>query len=105
VATLLADNLQSRDRAEALSLRAECALVAGDLAGAAADYRLVARRFSNLPAGENALFASARIDADRLSGSPAQAGLMRYLARYPGGRFVKEATSRLRELRDARPQP
>jgi ferric-dicitrate binding protein FerR (iron transport regulator) len=98
VGTLLAEQLPSRDRAEALSLRAECALVDGDLAGAAADYRLVARRFSKLPAGENALFASARIDADRLAGMPARAGLTQYLARYPRGRFVKEATTRLREL-------
>jgi hypothetical protein len=64
---------------------------------------LVAKRFANLQAGENALFASARLDADRLSGSPAEAGLIRYLARYPRGRFVKEAEARLRELRSARP--
>lgn len=102
---VLARNLQPRDAAEALSLRAESALIAGDLAGAAAGYRVVAQQFSNLPAGENALFASARIDADRRSGTRAQAGLMRYLARYPNGRFVKEASMRLRELREAHPSP
>lgn len=105
VSNLLAEDLQSRERAEALSLRAECALVAGDLAGASAGYRVVARRFASLPAGENALFASARIDADRLPRERAQAGLMGYLARYPQGRFVKEATTRLRELRESSRTP
>jgi ferric-dicitrate binding protein FerR (iron transport regulator) len=105
VASVLRENLSRRDQAEALSLRAECALVAGDAAGAAAAYRLVAKRFATLPAGENALFASARIDAERLSGASAEAGLTRYLARYPRGRFVKEAEARLRELRSARQSP
>jgi ferric-dicitrate binding protein FerR (iron transport regulator) len=105
VTSVLAENLKPREAAEALSLRAECALMAGDLAGAAAGYRIVAQRFSNLPAGENALFASARIDADRHSGTRAQAGLMKYLARYPRGRFVKEASARLGALRAMHPQP
>ncbi|HET6335197.1 MAG TPA: FecR domain-containing protein [Polyangiales bacterium] len=105
VSNVLGEDLQARQRAEALSLRAESALVAGDLSEAAAAYRLVAQKFANLPAGENALFASARIDAERLSGTRAQAGLMRYLLRYPKGRFVKEATTRLRELREATPAP
>jgi outer membrane protein assembly factor BamD (BamD/ComL family) len=105
VSNVLEHDLRARDRAEALSLRAECALVAGDLASAAAGYRLVAQRFAAQPAGENALFAAARIDADRLSGARAQTGLMRYLARYPRGRFVKEATTRLRELRDTSRSP
>jgi ferric-dicitrate binding protein FerR (iron transport regulator) len=101
VSSVLSESPRARELAEALSVRAECALVEGDLAAAAAGYRVVAQRFANLPAGENALFASARIDADRLAGPRAEAGLMRYLARYPRGRFVKEATTRLRELREA----
>jgi hypothetical protein len=105
VANVLAEDLQARQRAEALSLRAECAFVAGDLSEAAAAYRLVAQQFANLPAGENALFASARIDAERLSEARAQAGLIRYLSRYPKGRFVKEATTRLRELRQPTAAP
>jgi ferric-dicitrate binding protein FerR (iron transport regulator) len=103
VASVLRENLSRRDQAEALSLRAECALVAGDSEGASSAYQLVAKRFAHLPAGENALFASARLDAERLSGASAEAGLTRYLARYPRGRFVKEAEARLRELRSARP--
>jgi ferric-dicitrate binding protein FerR (iron transport regulator) len=105
ITRVLAQNLKPQAAAEALSLRAECALMAGDLAGAAAGYRIVSQRFSNLPAGENAMFASARIDADRLSGARAHSGLMRYLARYPHGRFVKEASARLRELRETQPRP
>jgi ferric-dicitrate binding protein FerR (iron transport regulator) len=104
VTAVLAENSKPREAAEALSLRAECALLEGDLAGAAAGYLVVAQRFSNLSAGENALFASARIEADRGSGPRAQAALIRYLARYPRGRFVKEASARLRDLREVRPQ-
>lgn len=106
VAEVLASDISTRERAEALSLRAECALVARDFAGAVAGYRLVAERFGNLPAGENAAFAAARIDADRFTGKQAEQGLAKYLARYPNGRFVKEATARLRELRSgSHPQP
>jgi ferric-dicitrate binding protein FerR (iron transport regulator) len=99
VTEILASNLPQRQRAEALTLRAECALVAGDLAAASAAYSVVAQKYATLPAGENAAFASARIDADRVSGKQAEQGLERYLARYPRGRFVKEATARLEELR------
>ncbi len=88
-----------REQAEAFTLRAESALVAGDLAAAAAGYAFVAERFEGLPAAENALFAAARIDADRLRGPAAAKGLEQYLSRYPNGRFVKEAASRLRDLR------
>jgi ferric-dicitrate binding protein FerR (iron transport regulator) len=106
VTEALASNLIARQRAEALTLRAECALVAGDLAAASAAYRIVAKEYAALPAGENAAFASGRIDADRSSGDQAEQGLERYLARYPRGRFVKEATARLEELRaKTRPQP
>lgn len=94
--------LSAKQRAEAMTLQAECALVAGDQRAAEAAYARVARRFAALPAGENAAFAAARISADRSS----DRGLVRYLARYPHGRFVKEANARLRELRGgASPQP
>jgi ferric-dicitrate binding protein FerR (iron transport regulator) len=98
----LAVPLQAKQRAEALSLQAECALVAGDLRTAEAAYTRVAVRYATSPAGENAAFAAARMAADRNS----ERGLVRYLARYPHGRFVKEANARLRELRSsAAPQP
>jgi hypothetical protein len=85
-------------RAEAMSLRAECALVEGDLATAVEVYLRVARAFAREPAGQNALFAAARLEAERGRSASAAALLERYLARYPRGRFVKEARTRLREL-------
>ncbi len=95
----------SRDVARALTLRADCLAVAGDLSRASDGYALVARLFAELPAGEDALFASGRLDSERLSGEGAETGLIHYLARYPRGKFVQEATARLRELRANRPQP
>jgi tetratricopeptide (TPR) repeat protein len=85
-------------RAEALSLRADCAQVEGDRAAAIAAYSQVAQSFAALPAGENALFAAARLEQERGGRAAATAGLRRYLARYPRGRFVKEARQRLRAL-------
>jgi hypothetical protein len=86
------------DRAEALSLRAECALVAGDLGGAIQGYLRVSRRYASLPAGQNALFAASRLQAERGHDAAAIALLQRYLARYPRGRFVNEAHQRLAAL-------
>jgi ferric-dicitrate binding protein FerR (iron transport regulator) len=86
------------DRAEALSLRAECSLVAGDIERAIAGYLRVSRSFANLPAGQNALFAAARLRAERGQGAAAVTLLERYLDRYPRGRFVREARQRLVEL-------
>jgi TolA-binding protein len=85
-------------RAEAMSLRAECALVEGDLGGALEAYLRVAQEFGELPAGENALFAAARLELERGHGTAAAHVLERYLARYPHGRFVKEAGARLHDL-------
>ena len=76
-------------------LRAECALVAGDAAGASAAYLHVARSFARLPAGENALFAAARIERERGASAQAARILEQYLERYPDGRFAKEARNRL----------
>lgn len=87
-----------RDRAEALSLRAECALVAGDLGAAIDGYLRVSRAHPSLPAGQNALFAAARLQAERGHEAAAVALLRRYLARHPRGRFVNEARQRLAEL-------
>lgn len=86
-------------RAEALSLRAECSLVDGHLQAAVSGYLLVADRYSKLAAGENALFAAARIEAEHGEPARATAVLERYLTRYPQGRFVKEAERRVRALR------
>jgi len=90
--------LSAAERAEALSLRADCALVEGDLAAAASGYLQVAERFARLPAGENALFAAGRLEAERGAHAAARKLLARYLEQYPHGRFVKEASARLRSL-------
>lgn len=82
--------------AEALSLRAECDLVAGDYAGARKAYLDVAQRFSQLPAAESALFAAARIAAEHGDPSTARALFERYLARYPHGSFARDVERRLR---------
>jgi ferric-dicitrate binding protein FerR (iron transport regulator) len=84
--------------AEALSLRADCALIEGDLGGAVEAYLRVARAFAALPAGQNALFAAARIESDRGHSAVAAQLLERYLAAYPQGHFVREARARLQEL-------
>jgi hypothetical protein len=86
--------LDRAERAEVGTLLAECAQVAGDLGLAARHYREVAQRYPDLPAGETALFAAARTLAR--AGRAQQAGelLDRYLARYPDGRFRKEAALR-----------
>jgi TolA-binding protein len=79
-------------RAEALTLRAELLVAQGDRGGALSAYLEVASRFQKLPAGENALFAAARIHGD----APAAKKLLQqYLERYPNGRFVVEAKYRL----------
>ncbi|MFI5308194.1 MAG: FecR domain-containing protein, partial [Polyangiales bacterium] len=87
------------DRAEALTLRAECALVAGKWGNAISGYLQVADSFAELRAGENALFAAARLQQTRGQRAAAARSFERYLARYPSGRFAKEATTHLRELR------
>jgi ferric-dicitrate binding protein FerR (iron transport regulator) len=86
------------EHADAMSLRAECALLSGDHADAIETYLKVARRFGQLPAGENALFAAARLEAERARAAAASQLLERYLQSYPKGRFVKEAQARLRTL-------
>jgi tetratricopeptide (TPR) repeat protein len=94
----LAVSHEPNQRAEALSLRAECALVSGDLGTAIEAYLRVARTYAHHPAGQNALFAAARLEAERGRSAAAITLLERYLSRYPNGRFEKEARMRLREL-------
>jgi ferric-dicitrate binding protein FerR (iron transport regulator) len=79
-------------RAEALTLRAELLSALGDRAQAIAVYLVVAERFRAHGAGENALFAAARLERSERA---ARALLTRYLERYPRGRFVVEAKARL----------
>jgi TolA-binding protein len=88
----------SADEGEASTLLAECALVAGNERDAARQYIEVARRHADLPSGENALFAAARLEANAGRAGAARALLRQYLARYPNGRFRAEAAKRLDAL-------
>jgi hypothetical protein len=80
--------------AEARTLLAECAQATGKLDVALTRYEAIASRFADLPAGETALFAAARLQ----SGRDAAAGrklFERYLEHYPAGRFAEDARRQL----------
>lgn len=85
------------ERAEAETLLAECALVAGDRARAARRYLSVAESYRRLSAGENALFAAARLERELGNAARATELFELYLARYPSGRFRSDAELRLAE--------
>ena len=91
----LAGRASRREAAEGQTLLAECALVSGDGAAAARAYLGVARRYADLPAGQNALFAAARLRAEAGSREEAVELFRRYLERYPSGRFAADARRRL----------
>lgn len=97
LARVLTLAITREQRAEAYTLEADCALVAGDYTAARDKYLDVARDFPNLPAGQTALFAGARLEAEH--GEPARADdlFRRYLEHYPSGRFAREAAARLRD--------
>jgi hypothetical protein len=82
-------------RAEAATLRAECALLGRDYAAAVRAYLRVAKLYPELSAGENAAFAAAQISAEAGRVDESKSLLERYLAHYPRGRFVAEARARL----------
>ncbi len=86
---------QRHDRAEAGTLRAECALIGHDVDAAIRFYTSVADRYGDLSAGENAAFAAAQIATRSQGKERARALFERYLARYPKGRFADEASARL----------
>jgi TolA-binding protein len=77
--------------AEARTLLAECAHATGRLDDALSRYEAIAARFGDLPAGETALFAAARLEASRGHAAAARALFARYLDRYPAGRFADDA--------------
>jgi TolA-binding protein len=100
VRAALRGNLSRRGRAEAATLLAECALIAGDRGTAARRYLEVASRYPDLAAAENALFAAARLRAESGKRAGARALFERYIRKYPKGRFAPEVTRRLRALED-----
>jgi len=88
--------------AEARAIYAESYLSEGRYADAVAGYRIVFRDFPHTPQAESALYAVGQLESEH--GRPGDAGatLQLYLARYPHGRFAKEAADRLARLP---PQP
>jgi hypothetical protein len=86
--------LRPAERAEAGSLVAEAHALSSENGRAIEAYLSVVEAHPDLPAGENALFAAARLAA-RTRDTRATALFERYLARYPNGRFADEARSRL----------
>lgn len=84
--------------AEARTIRAECAQVSGNLSAAVHRYLDVARRYPDLRAGEIALFAAARLQANRGRERDARDLFHRYLEKFPQGRFTEDARTRLRAL-------
>jgi hypothetical protein len=83
-------------------LRADALLVARRPDEAIVAYRRVARRRASAPEGETAAFAVGQLLFERGAEAEAGAALYDYLARYPHGRFVREARERLTQL-DAKP--
>jgi ferric-dicitrate binding protein FerR (iron transport regulator) len=98
LASALEQRLSMAERAEALTLRADCARLEGNRAGALRGYLRVAQAFSSLPAGENALFMAARLEIERGHSDEASRLLTRYAKTYPNGRFLHEVRARQREL-------
>ncbi len=96
--TAMAQRLSPAASAEAGTLLAEAALIEGKLAQATELYLRVAERYRNLSAGQNALYAAARLAAKRGSKPVARKLFKRYLERYPKGRFRQEAASNLVRL-------
>ena len=87
-----------RERAEALTILAECQAQSGKGNEAVREYLQIARAHADLAVGENALAAAARLEA-RLGHRAAARRLFRdYRKRYPRGRHIQEVTSRLRRL-------
>ena len=88
------------EAAEARTILAEVAQATGNRQKAITLYLEVARRYPNLLAGETALFAAARLEANAGNDQVAIRLLKRYLSRYRSGVMRSEASRRLRALSD-----
>ena len=78
-------------------------LIEGRYADASRRLQIVVRDFPTTPQAESALYAVAQLESEHGRPAEARATLQRYLARYPHGRFAKEAADRLARL--SPPQP
>lgn len=94
----LAASPSREQSAEARTILAECTQAAGDSAEAIRLYLVIAGRYPDLDAGQTALFAAARLEANRGRTDEARALLRRYLRAYPDGQFAADARSRLHAL-------
>jgi tetratricopeptide (TPR) repeat protein len=83
---------------EARAIHAESYLIEGRYADAIDAYAIVIRDFPRTSQAETALFAIAQLESEHGRPADARAGLQRYLARYPHGRFAREAADRLAGL-------
>ena len=83
---------------EARVLFAESFLVEGRYADAIDAYRLVTRDFPRSDQAETSLFTIAQLQCEHGPGSDARGALRAYLARYPHGRYAREAANRLSRL-------
>jgi hypothetical protein len=88
----------ARERAEGELFLAESWLIESDADKAVAAYRKVAAAFPSLPEGEAAAFAAAQVLSERGRTGEAAEALKSYLARWPEGRFAREAQERLSAL-------
>jgi TolA-binding protein len=83
---------------EARALFAESYLIEGRYGDAVDGYRKVVRDFAGTPQAETALYAIAQLEVEASGREEAVQALRRYLARYPDGRFAREARERLERL-------
>jgi len=90
--------------AEARAIYAESYLSEGRYADDVASYRVVSRDFPHTPQAESALYAVAQLESEHGRPVEARASLEAYLARYPHGRFAKEAADRLARLTPPQPR-
>jgi TolA-binding protein len=88
----------AQHRAEAELFLAESYLVDHQPDRAITVYRQIAVSFPRTPEGEAAAFAAAQMLYERGRIDEARAALRDYVARYPDGRFAREATDRLSAL-------
>ena len=86
------------DEAEAAMALAEAAQSRGDLDRAVSGYLAVATGFADRPVAESALYAAARIELRRVRTAAARELLVRYLDRYPQGRYAEDVRRELTRL-------
>jgi hypothetical protein len=98
LALALDANPTRTQRATAAVLAADASFVEGDTKHAIALYREAHAEYADLLAGQNALFAAARLQMKIGPAAEARELLEQYLEHYPHGEFSIDATTRLHDL-------